>query len=648
MKTLIFSIITFLMLFYQPLFSQNYFGTVTGVPLSTSNSVQNVYFGLEKINTQYLDVAATQPENNDKIIQWNLNNGNGTFGDFISFNSELFGASKSVMFIKLRPSSPVKDFVIGRDNGLQVHWNENGEILNYHQNFSGLGPNWTDFDHGVFDNTDNVEDVMVSDGSSTLYYFVNHNDGTFQNPNSITLPNSEPVYSFKIRQLNEKTEGYIQNNPYDRSDIVCVSKTAKPDEHNFICAYLNNNYNGFQPQPFTSFVVAGHLGISSLEVADLDGDGYNDVIVISNDGTCPTHFYAEAYKNVQGQFINQNTPMWSSTLTVCTLSCGQAPKVCIADLNKDGLNDLVFVMDRDDGLRAKVFINQYPNLLYTADPQETIDIIESFQPSIFQATTADIYGSETQDGGGIALLVSYLVTDELGGNSTLHLKVINASNFTTKPPPPIVQALLEYDQNEYKWHPHIHLNNRGERDFDHYEIWKWKLGDPQGLHQIPGNFTDTGWTDIDECVDITGQDRPWWNCYYYVKQVDKGNQVSIPSALALYTVGCIPTCDACGGDRPLMNINPPNSTPPDKFTLSNYPNPFNPSTKIHFALPKASKVRIMIYSSIGQLIKELTNGWYEAGTYSVEFNGSNLSSGIYFYRFEAGQIVQTKKMLLIK
>jgi len=88
---------------------------------------------------------------------------------------------------------------------------------------------------------------------------------------------------------------------------------------------------------------------------------------------------------------------------------------------------------------------------------------------------------------------------------------------------------------------------------------------------------------------------------------------------------------------------------PKKFSLSqNYPNPFNPATKINFEIPQNSNVKLSVYDVTGKLAIELVNEQRAAGYYTVEFNGSNLASGMYFYRIEAGDFSATKKMLLIK
>jgi Secretion system C-terminal sorting domain/Beta-propeller repeat len=85
------------------------------------------------------------------------------------------------------------------------------------------------------------------------------------------------------------------------------------------------------------------------------------------------------------------------------------------------------------------------------------------------------------------------------------------------------------------------------------------------------------------------------------------------------------------------------------FKLSqNYPNPFNPSTTINYSIPKESFVTIKVYDILGRMVNTLVNEQKAAGNYSVQFNGMNLSSGIYFYSMQAGDFVQTKKLVLMK
>jgi methionine-rich copper-binding protein CopC len=88
---------------------------------------------------------------------------------------------------------------------------------------------------------------------------------------------------------------------------------------------------------------------------------------------------------------------------------------------------------------------------------------------------------------------------------------------------------------------------------------------------------------------------------------------------------------------------------PAEFRLEqNYPNPFNPVTKIKFAIAAGEKVKLEIFNITGQKITTLLDRKLKAGEYEVEWNAGNVASGVYFYQFSYGNLVQTKKMVLIR
>jgi hypothetical protein len=88
---------------------------------------------------------------------------------------------------------------------------------------------------------------------------------------------------------------------------------------------------------------------------------------------------------------------------------------------------------------------------------------------------------------------------------------------------------------------------------------------------------------------------------------------------------------------------------PESFTLcQNYPNPFNPATTIRYGLPQRSHVTLTVFNTLGQQVAVLQNGEQEAGRQEVRFDASGLSSGMYFYRIQAGAYVETRKLLLVR
>ncbi len=88
---------------------------------------------------------------------------------------------------------------------------------------------------------------------------------------------------------------------------------------------------------------------------------------------------------------------------------------------------------------------------------------------------------------------------------------------------------------------------------------------------------------------------------------------------------------------------------PTKFSLQqNYPNPFNPATTIQFSIPESGTVKLTVFNALGEIVSTLINDFKEAGTYSVNFGSTGLSSGIYYYKIELKNFTAVKKMILLK
>ena len=95
--------------------------------------------------------------------------------------------------------------------------------------------------------------------------------------------------------------------------------------------------------------------------------------------------------------------------------------------------------------------------------------------------------------------------------------------------------------------------------------------------------------------------------------------------------------------------NVKSAPPPSTFELyQNYPNPFNPATAINYQLPATTLVTLKVYDALGRLVRTLVNGLQTAGTHSVTFDASGLSSGMYFYQLKSGAFIAIKKLVLLK
>ena len=108
------------------------------------------------------------------------------------------------------------------------------------------------------------------------------------------------------------------------------------------------------------------------------------------------------------------------------------------------------------------------------------------------------------------------------------------------------------------------------------------------------------------------------------------------------------TVNLSGSGTPTISVDKLSEIPNTYNLMQNYPNPFNPTTIIEYTIPKDEFVKLTVYDINGKIIKELVNDYKSVGKYSVGFNASGYSSGTYYYKLEAGEYKNMKKMVLLK
>ncbi len=141
------------------------------------------------------------------------------------------------------------------------------------------------------------------------------------------------------------------------------------------------------------------------------------------------------------------------------------------------------------------------------------------------------------------------------------------------------------------------------------------------------------------------KDSATWNWVFFKSYFKTGDDIKIVYNNPIQIGKDIFTFTGNGVTR----VSAPTDNIIKDFSLAqNYPNPFNPTTIIEYSIPKAEKVTLKIYDVLGREIRTLVNNEQIQGKYSVEFNAGNLASGVYFYRLEAGNFAQTKKLILLK
>jgi len=321
--------------------------------------------------------------------------------------------------------------------------------------------------------------------------------------------------------------------------------------------------------------------------------------------------------------------------------------ISVSDLNNDGYNDIIIV--GSEGY-TRLYINSNTGSYFSQTPDQSINQLAGLQSTNSQIKVLDIYNQ-----GGKALFISWNGTGPVP-NSARGISRVNAVCFNWPPPPPLISASIHKDGTYNR--PKIKIiSNFETNDFLKYEIYKSNAASGWNFNYC-GQTTTNEFIDNTEYVLYTGNgDAPPPNCFYAVKTVDLTNYKSNLSNELGYRVGD-PICPTCGvegmegsGDNSFVNSTPEselNLTAPSEYSISSFPNPFNPVTKIYYNLPIQGNVKIEIYNSKGQMIKDLVNEFKFVGNYVADFDGSNLSSGVYFYKIQTNNFSHTKRMILLK
>ncbi len=235
---------------------------------------------------------------------------------------------------------------------------------------------------------------------------------------------------------------------------------------------------------------------------------------------------------------------------------------------------------------------------------------------LFTSTTDLHFASTGTPLLGKGLAVAGITTD-FDGELRDIIPEIGADEFPGLIPVELVSFSASLDKNSVvlTWKTATEINNRG------YEIQK----DINGQFATIGFITGAGSSTQEHSYTFTDKQVANGLQRYRLKQIDFNGNYTYSNTVEVDVIA------------PLI------------FSLSqNYPNPFNPTTKINYSVPFDSKVTISVYSITGELVAELVNDFVSAGSYSIDFDGSNIASGMYIYKMSAGNFTQTNKMMLIK
>jgi len=231
----------------------------------------------------------------------------------------------------------------------------------------------------------------------------------------------------------------------------------------------------------------------------------------------------------------------------------------------------------------------------------------------------------------------YVIEDE--GELEIVQKVEAGTIYDTPPCKPQNLAVA----TSVNYHPYLTWDANQEPDMisgGSYRIEKYTTYEV-GWFTL-NTTSNTYYEDLNESICPPGQhcQTGHW-VRYRVRAIDNSQKVSVPSDSVMQMV--------LGGYPDKINVDQPKDVKPTDYSLmQNFPNPFNPTTKISYSIKQDGLVSLKVYDILGKEVSELVNEVKEAGTYSVTFNASELPSGIYFYTLTAGKFTATKKLILLK
>lgn len=253
----------------------------------------------------------------------------------------------------------------------------------------------------------------------------------------------------------------------------------------------------------------------------------------------------------------------------------------------------------DDQVSLFVFSGAVPSL----EPAPYVGPVSGTGPDL--ADLGRVFLRQGTAGSSPNLIVDGIYTDNSWNNNLLPVEL---SSFT---------SVINKRDVTLNWSTASETNNSG------FEIERALVN---GSYSKVGSVAGTGTTTSAVNYSFTDRNLASGNYSYRLKQID------------------------FNGNFEYFNLNNEvNVGIPTKFELSqNYPNPFNPSTSINFDLPSDGKVSIKLFDMSGKEVAVLVNEVKTAGYYSVNFNASSLSSGVYFYNITADNFTATKKMILVK
>lgn len=504
---------------------------------------------------------------------------------------------------------------------------------------------------GDYDN-DGDPDVFVADvyrvpvsfpnEYKTTYSLYTNNSGSFarlDNHGDLSVETSECGVTAAWGDYNN--DGYL--------DIALSTQYIKfQPAKNFNAMYLNNQDGTFTKQ--SNAVTANETHQGGIAWGDYDGDGDLDLVTVAG-------------------FEYQNTTLWTNTGTDFTgttlLSSEDAKSASWADYDNDGDLDLLIIISGAD-LDAGAVVQD--NVMFRND-NGTLTNVE-----VGELTTDTYYSKGSAWGdydndGDLDVFVGSFGGDT--GPQKGYLYVNSGGTFTK------LAAAVSLDSTTYTEAAAFgDMDNDGDLDLitgrsgNNY-LFENVVNNTNHFINIELIGVTANRSAIGSTVRVkaTINGEPVWQMREISSQTGFGSQNALRAHFGLGDATMIDSIlvywQGSGNTDYLTNVpadqflkltegqvsaisDYPNQAPASYKLLQNYPNPFNPVTAISYQIKTAGDVRLDVYNALGQRVQALVDRPQSAGTYTVEFNGTSLPSGIYFYKLTSGTFSTVRKMVLMK
>lgn len=351
-----------------------------------------------------------------------------------------------------------------------------------------------------------------------------------------------------------------------------------------------------------------HLYSSSADFGDFDNDGDLDLVFSGCDGPS---YLSKIYQNDNGMFSDFNASLTGHT----------SSSVAWGDFENDG--DLDFILSGSPQI-----ITLYENVNNS---------FSNHSASFKAVENGSIKWGDYDNDGDLDLLIAGW--NDIHGRVTSIYRNNNIMTNTAPLAPNNLSATQNDDQVTLTWDKSS--DNETPQAGLTYNIF---IGNTLGSTNIMSPMADisNGYRRVAK-IGNTNQNNSWvlkglspGKYYWGVQAIDHcfaGSQFSAVDSFIVVPV----------------SVEDNNNNLVDNYILEqNYPNPFNPSTKIKYSIPQSSNVSIKVFDILGNEIETLVNEEKQTGTFEITWYAENLQSGVYFYNLQAGDFVQTKKMIFMK